>query len=79
MWHEATYDSIYSLDTFPESHSLAPENPDFPYELRELPCGLGPRPSYRVLFTIQGDRVHVLAVQRAAQDRLYPDDVTFDG
>jgi plasmid stabilization system protein ParE len=77
-WHQAIYDAIYDLDKFPESHSLAPENPEFPYELRELHCGLGSRPSYRAVFTIKRNEVHVLTVQRATQDRLHSDDVTFD-
>ena len=77
-WYEAALQSLYSLSTFPESHSLAQENDSFPYEIRHLLFGLGSRKSYRAIFTIQNDVVHVLAVQRVTQDSLDADEFPAD-
>jgi len=74
-WEEAIFKKIYSLDRFPESNSLAHENPDFPCELREALFGLGSRPGYRILFTIVGDCVNVLTVKAAEEDWLSPDEL----
>ena len=72
MWFHNAFDSIEKLSTFPESHPLAPENDDFPFEMRELHFGLGSRPSYRAVFAIRGETVHVFTVRRAAQDAILP-------
>jgi hypothetical protein len=63
------------LADFPESNALSAENDNFPYEIRDKLLGLGSRPSYRAVFTIQGETVYVLTVHRAAEDVLSPDDV----
>ncbi len=73
-WETEIFAKIYSLDIFPESHSLAHENPDFPYELREALFGLGSRPGYRILFTVDGDSVNVLTVKAGEEDWLSPDE-----
>lgn len=78
-WYDNALDSLYKLEQMPASHGLSHENDDFPYEIRDCLFGLGPRPtSYRGVFTIVGDTVHVLTVQRSSQDTLHPDDVTFN-
>lgn len=74
-WSEAAYDQIETLAEFPERHGLSAENGEFPYEIRDKLLGLGSRPGYRAVFTIQGDAVFVLTVRRAAQDALRPDQV----
>ena len=74
-WTDAIYDQIATLTEFPESHSLSAENDDFPYEIRDMLLGLGSRPSYRGVFTIQGDTVYVLTVRRGAEDVIRPRDV----
>jgi hypothetical protein len=61
-----------------ERHPLAPENAEFPFDIREKPVGLGSRPSYRAVFTIQENVVLVLTVQRGAQDALRPEDIGVD-
>ncbi len=71
-WFEAIYQQIKTLSESPDSHSLSPENGEFPEELRDKRIGLGSRPSYRAIFTIKGDTVYVLAVRRAAQDAFRP-------
>lgn len=74
-WSETAYDQIETLATFPERNGLSAENGEFPYEIRDKILGLGSRPSYRAIFTIQGDTIYVLTVRRAAQDVLSPDQV----
>jgi plasmid stabilization system protein ParE len=60
------------LDQFPARCSLAPENEHFTQEIRQLLHG--PRNDvYRILFTIQGDTVHVLHVRHGAQQHLTED------
>ena len=78
VWYDAAVDAIYSLESQPERHALSPENQEFDYEIRDLLFGIGSRPSYRAVFTIQGNAVHVLTVRRAAQDAIAPDDLRFD-
>jgi plasmid stabilization system protein ParE len=77
-WSDAIYDQLATLRTFPESHSLAAENDEFRYEIREKLVGLGSRPGYRAIFTIKDDEVFVLTVRAAEQDRLTTHDVTFE-
>lgn len=76
-WSDAIFDQLESLRDFPESHSLAEENDEFPYEIRQKLIGLGSRPAYRAVFTIKDDEVFVLTVRAAEQDRLTTDDVVF--
>lgn len=66
------------LAYFPESHPVATESPEFPIEIRELNFGLGSRPSYRALFAIQGNDVHVLTIRRAAEDWVSAEDLRLD-
>ena len=74
-WSDAVYDQIETLADFPESSALSAENDEFPYVIRDKLVGLGSRPGYRAVFTINDDMVYVLTVQRAAQDALRPDQV----
>jgi plasmid stabilization system protein ParE len=77
-WFYHAFDSIEKLSSLPESHPLARENDDFPYEIREPHFGLGSRPRYRAVFVIRDATVHVLAVRRAAQDTILPTDLSAD-
>ena len=77
-WSDAIYGQLETLRDFPDSHSLAAENDQFPYEIREKLVGLGSRPGYRAVFTIKDDEVFVLTVRAAEQDRLRTDDVVFE-
>ena len=64
--------AINALDQFPARCPLAPENEHFTEEIRQLLYG--PRNDvYRILFTIQGDTVHVLHVRHGAQQYLTED------
>ncbi|MBX3450416.1 MAG: hypothetical protein KF777_12685 [Planctomycetaceae bacterium] len=72
---DAIQSQLESIVAFPESHSLAAENDEFPYEIRDKLLGLGSRPGYRAVFTIKGDTVFVLTIRRGTQDVLRPSDV----
>lgn len=74
-WQQAIFAKIYSLDRFPESHSLAHENPNFPYELREAHFGLGSRPGYRILFTVLNETVNILTIKATEEDWISPDEL----
>lgn len=76
-WFHTVREQILKLRHMPESHGLSEESPDFPYELRDKLIGLGSRPAYRAVFTIEDNTVFVLAVLRSSQDTLLPDDVDF--
>jgi plasmid stabilization system protein ParE len=78
-WEAAVELQIQSLEQMPERYGLAPENPDFAFELRQQPIGLGPRPGYRAVYTVQGATVYILAVRSGAQDLLSPVEVDFPG
>ena len=77
-WYEGFSMGIDSLRESPERLSLADENPEFAYELRELHYGLGARPTHRAVYTIVGEIVVVLTVRHAAQKPIQPDDVEVD-
>ena len=54
-WFHRFKETIHSLSEMPERRMLAPENAEFPFEVRQLLFGQKPH-QYRVLFTIQGER-----------------------
>ena len=78
VWYEHALASLYGLDHLPERHAVSCENDEFSYEIRDALFGLGSRPSYRAIFTIQGDTVHVLTVRRGTEDRLRSEDLDYD-
>lgn len=67
-WMTEVYRQIEDLRTMPERHGLARENSEFPFDLRQKLVGLGPRPSYRVLFRVTENLVEVLTFLAAEQD-----------
>jgi plasmid stabilization system protein ParE len=66
--------AIRSLAASPDRCPSAYEAADLGLDLRELLYGRR-RNVYRIVFTIVGQRVNVLRVRHAAQDRLMPGDV----
>ena len=54
--------AVASLASLPRRCRLAAESRFFPFEVRELLYGDAPN-TYRILFTIEGDVVHVLHVR----------------
>jgi plasmid stabilization system protein ParE len=73
-WHRGLLSIIDKLETNPALYPVADEAADLGLDLRELLYGRR-RSVYRILFTIAGQRVNVLRVRHAAQDRLKPGDV----
>ena len=73
-WFDGFVQALESLETFPDRWALAPENPHFQREIRQLLYG---RRSgvYRALFAIEGRKVHVLHIRHAAQEELRPEDL----
>ena len=61
-WFLAMEDAIASLSTFPKRCPLAPENAQFPFEVRQLLYGHKPH-LYRILFTIEGESVKILHIR----------------
>ncbi len=73
-WESTVRGQIQTLRDMPERHALAPENANFPIDIREKPIGLGSRPSYRAIYTIVASEVRVLAIRRASQDTFTPNE-----
>lgn len=69
-WFAGIVEAINSLEYFPARCPLAPEHGHFAEEIRQLLYGAR-RDVFRILFTIQGDTVHVLHVRHGAQQYLY--------
>lgn len=65
-WYNRLLEVIFSLDSFPERCSLAPESKSFHREIREIFHGHRQH-KYRVLFTVNADQVHVLHVRHGAR------------
>jgi plasmid stabilization system protein ParE len=66
-WLDSIQNAFKSLEQMPERCALAPENPLFRREVRQLLCQ-----SYRIVFTIVGDDVRILHVRHKAQAPLEP-------
>jgi plasmid stabilization system protein ParE len=69
-WFAGIVDAINSLEQLPARCPLAPENGHFAEEIRQLLCGAR-RDVFRILFTIQGNTVHVLHIRHGAQQYLH--------
>src|ERR1017187_3226143 len=61
-WFRGLNEAVNSLVEFPHRCPLAPENAEFPFEVRQLLYGRKPR-QYRVLFTIDGETVVILHIR----------------
>lgn len=77
-WYDGFLIALYSLDTFPGSHSLAYENDDYPFTIRELHYGLSSRSTHRAVYAIVDDKVVVLTIRHVAQDRITSEDISPD-
>jgi plasmid stabilization system protein ParE len=65
-WFNSIYDTIGSLETFPERCPLAPESKSFNTEIREIFHGRRQH-KYRILFTASENEVHVLHARHGAR------------
>ena len=68
-WFNSIYDTIGSLETFPERCPLAPESKSFNTEIREIFHGRRQH-KYRILFTVSENEVHVLHIRHGARRAL---------
>ena len=65
-WFNSIYNTIGSLEIFPERCPLAPESKPLNAEIREIFHGRRQH-KYRILFTVSGNDVHVLHVRHGAR------------
>jgi len=65
-WYNGAIDSINSLEENPERCPLAPESGDAGEPIRQLLYG-DKRHAYRILFTVQEQKVLVLHLRHAAR------------
>ncbi|MGA2713015.1 MAG: type II toxin-antitoxin system RelE/ParE family toxin [Bryobacteraceae bacterium] len=68
-WFQRLKKAITSLSELPERCPLAPENAEFPFEVRQLLYGRKPH-QYRVLFTIEADMVVILHIRHGRRRHL---------
>jgi plasmid stabilization system protein ParE len=73
-WHIGIRAKIRMLVDLPELWPLADEATELGLELREALYGRR-RHVYRILYTFDGQTVHIHRVRHAAQDRLSTEDV----
>lgn len=73
-WNCEILEKLLRLEQNPQSRPLAPEDTEFPFELRQLliRTRVG---ANRALFTIVGDQVRVLAIRRPGQPLITRDDI----
>jgi plasmid stabilization system protein ParE len=69
-WEAVVRQQIDSLITLPERHAFAPETSKFPFDVRQMLVGPGPRPSFRAVYTVRDSTVVVLTIQSGARDDL---------
>ena len=65
-WFDTIYETIGSLEIFPERAPLAPESEFLNVEIREIFHGRR-RHKYHILFTVSENEVRVLHVRRIAR------------
>ncbi len=75
-WLDGFERVIKSLANNPEKYSVARENDDFPFDLRQLNYGLGGKPTHRAVFEIRDDEVIVHGIRHLARRGLTPDDLS---
>lgn len=73
QWYIQVVDAIVTLEEFPARCPVAPESGQMSYEIRQLLHGKR-RSTYRILFTIKGDCVHVLHIRHGLRDWVEFDD-----
>src|SRR3990172_11155279 len=69
-WRQDLYQVAQSLSLFPDGCGFALENDAVDFEVRQKLFG-----EYRILFTIEGDRVIVLNVRHAARLPMQPGEI----
>lgn len=72
-WYNGFLETLKRLASNPQRCPLAPENADFPFEIRQLLYGR--RRAHRALFTIRENSVVVLRIRHTARNELSPDEL----
>ena len=65
-WYKGLVEAIQTLGSFPERCPVAPEDSAFPETIRQLLYGRRQH-RYRILFTVQDDRVEILHIRHGAR------------
>jgi plasmid stabilization system protein ParE len=68
-WFRRLKEAVASLSELPHRCPLAPENAEFPFEVRQLLYGHKPD-QYRILFTIEGETVVILHIRHGRRRHL---------
>jgi plasmid stabilization system protein ParE len=68
-WYARLQKEIGSLSALAYRCPLAPENGEFPFEIRQLLYGRRPH-QYRILYTVEGETVIVLHIRHGRRRRL---------
>ena len=66
-WYESIYPAIATLRQMPRRCAFAREQEEYSGELRQLYFGIGRKATHRIVFTIEGETVIVLAVLHQRQ------------
>jgi plasmid stabilization system protein ParE len=74
-WYESFWDATERLEHFPRSCALAAESSKLPEEVRCMLFGTPQGRTYRALFAIRGDAVHILCVRGPGEKNLTPTDI----
>jgi plasmid stabilization system protein ParE len=74
-WYETFWDSAERLKSLPLSCGVAPESDDFPEEVRQMLFKTRRGRTYRALFVIRGDIVHILCVRGPGERPVKPEDI----
>lgn len=70
-WFRGLERGVASLAEFPKRCPLAPENNNFPFEVRHLLYGRKPN-IYRVVFTVKSDKVIILHILHGRREAAEP-------
>lgn len=73
-WRVGLLKAVLQLGANAEIWPLAPESEQFPFELRQCLFRTKSRRANRILFTIDGDHVRVLAIRRPGLPLVTKDD-----
>jgi plasmid stabilization system protein ParE len=74
-WYESFWEATERLKQFPTSCALAAESHHFPEDLRCMLFGTPRGRTYRALFIIRGDTVHIVCVRGPGEKEVKPKDI----
>lgn len=74
-WYEAFWNAMERLKAFPASCPQAAESSELGEDVRELLFGTKKERTYRALFVVKADVVHILCVRGPGERPVRPEDV----